>query len=106
GANGAATLLHNQGDGRLEHKAEAFGPLPAPVAVACADLDGDCIPDLLVWSDAGLTVARNGGNGNKALLVAPTGKRDEGKSERTNADGIGCWIVAQAGPHWTAAERT
>lgn len=106
GNDGKPMLLHNQGDGRLENKSNAFGDIEAAIAVACADLDGDGAPDLLVWSEKGLALKRNAGNGNKAILIEPTGRRDKGKAERTNADGIGCRIVAQTGPHWTAAERT
>lgn len=107
-AEGKPTLLHNQGDGRLEHKPGAFGEVPTASAVACADLDGDGNPDVLLWSDSGLSLRRNMGNGNNVVMVDPTGTRNQGTSppQRTNSDGIGCWIVAQAGPHWTAAERT
>jgi tetratricopeptide (TPR) repeat protein len=106
-ANGRPVLLHNLGGSRLDYNPGAFGEgLPAGFAVAAADLDGDAAPDVLLWSDSGLTFLRNGGNGNKAVLIEPTGKRDKGESARTNADGIGCRIVAQTGAHWTAAERT
>ena len=107
-ADGKPVLLHNQGDGKLEAKAGALGDVSAAFALACADLDGDGNPDLLLWSDSGLSLRRSTGNGNKTLLIDPTGKRDKLTipTQRTNADGIGCWIVAQAGPHWTAAERT
>jgi hypothetical protein len=105
-ADGKPVLLHNQGDGRLEHKPAAFGNASEAIAAVCADIDTDGAPDLLVWRDSGLSLLRNAGNGNKAIHVNPTGTRDKGKGQRTNSDGIGCRIVAMAGPHWTAAERT
>jgi hypothetical protein len=102
-------LLHNQSDARLEHKIGAFGlaeKLPVNTfAVACADLNGDCNPDLLFWSDAGLAVRRNLGNGNRALGVNPTGRKDSGTFMRSNASGIGCRVVAKCATHWAAAER-
>src|SRR5207248_2450592 len=106
GADGKPVLLHNQGDGRLEHVPDAFGPTAAARAVAAADLDGDGAPDLLVWHDAGLALHRNLGNGNGAVLIEPSGRRDRGANLRTNADGLGAWVVAQTGPHWSGAERT
>lgn len=111
-ADGKPVFLQNRADGRLELHSNAFGPadqLPGAVhATACADLDGDGAPDLLLWSEAGVQIRRNKGNGNHAVLIDPTGQRDKGVGwgERCNADGIGCWIVAQGGAHWTGAERT
>lgn len=101
------TLLHNQGDGRLENKSGAFGlDRPANVlGLACADLDGDNNPDVVLWSEAGVAVRRSAGNGNKALVVNPTGRRDPSTFMRSNAAGIGVRVAAQAGKHWTAAER-
>ncbi len=108
--DGKAILLHNQADGRLRFHPDAFGladQLPQSAhAIACADLDGDGGPDLLLWSDAGLHLRRTTGNGNRAVLIDATGTRDKGTGARTNADGIGTWIVAQSGTQWTGAERT
>jgi Tfp pilus assembly protein PilF len=110
GTDGGPTLLHNQAGGRLENTPGAFGPVetrPTNVwAVACADVDEDGNPDLLLWSDAGLTVRRNAGNGHKALVVELTGRKDAGRFMRSNASGVGCRVAAQTGGHWTAAERT
>jgi Tfp pilus assembly protein PilF len=107
-ASGPA-LLHNQGEARLQQKIGPFGlpkTLPAGVfAVACADLNGDCYPDLLLWSDAGLAVRRNAGNGNRALGINPTGRKDVGTFMRSNASGIGCRVIAKCPSHWAAAER-
>jgi Tfp pilus assembly protein PilF len=106
GADGKPVLLHNQGDGRLEHKPDAFGPIGSGHSLAVADLDSDGVPDLLMWSDNGLHLYRNLGNGNGAVLIDPTGRRDQASNQRTNTDGVGAWIIAQAGSLWTGAERT
>ena len=106
GANGQPVLLHNLGDGRLEVAPDAFGTLPAAHAVAVADLDGDGLPDVLTFADDGLHCLKNKGNGNAGVPVSPTGTRDRSADMRTNADGIGTWVIAQAGVLWTAAERT
>lgn len=103
---GKPVLLHNQADGRLEAKGDAFGLLGGLQGLAVADLDGDGAPDLLAWTDAGLQLHRNQGNGNNAVLLDPTGRRDKGSNLRTNNDGIGCWLSAQSGTLWTGAERT
>jgi len=109
-ADGKPVLLHNKGDGRLEVAPDAFGAvdqLPKLVrAVASADFDGDETLDLLVWSDDAVQLRSNVGNGNHAVAVNPTGRRDKGSNQRTNSDGIGSWIIAQAGSHWAGAERT
>ena len=105
-SDGKPVLLHNRGDGRLEFVPDAFGPVPAGHAVAVADLDGDGAPDLLVWSGDGLRLFRNLGNGNAAVLIDATGRRIVDPPARTNNDGIGAWVVVQAGTLWTGAERT
>ncbi len=85
-------------------KADAIGDLLA--AIPC-DLDGDGNPDLLAWSEGGgLKVFRNLGNGNNSIRVQVTGKWDKGKNQRSNTDGVGCWVRVHAGPLRTAAENT
>ena len=104
-----AVLLHNEGGGKLTHKPDAFGgDLPADLwAVAAADIDGDCAPDLLLWSEAeGLQLRRSRGNGHRAVRLELTGLRKSGKSLRTNADGIGCVVIVQAGRVWPSVENT
>jgi len=106
-ADGKPVLLHNQADGRLTLKTDAFGILSGIHGIASADLDGDGASDLLVLTDGGLQLHRNLGNGNHAVLIAPKGVRDMSPNiQRTNNDGIGAWITAQAGTLWTGAERT
>ncbi len=106
GEDGRTALLHNRGDGRLEIAPDAFGPAVGGLALAVADFDDDGAPDLFVWAEDGPKVYRNRGNGNAAVAIQPTGRRDAGSNLRTNADGIGTWLVLQSGTHWTGAERT
>ncbi len=102
-------LLHNEG-GKFVAKDDPFGPAdgfpPDIIAVAVVDIDGDCQPDLLYWSEGkGLGWRRNLGNGNRAVRVAPSGRQDKGNSLRTNADGIGCRVWALAGQLSTSVEH-
>ena len=102
-------FLQNDGTGKLVFRAEAFGPdssMPANLqGVASADLDGDCYPDLLLFSENnGLEVRRHLGNGNRAVRLDLSGRRDKGASLRTNADAVGSWVVAQAGSIWSGME--
>jgi tetratricopeptide (TPR) repeat protein len=111
--DGKIVLLHNKADGKLEHVPTAFGETSGAIACGVADFDADGLPDLMFLTETGLQLRRNQGNGNRALHIDPTGLRRRGSNlldlpspERTNADGIGSWIVAHSGPHWTGAERT
>jgi hypothetical protein len=111
--DGKAVLLHNSGDGKLNAKADTIIPppilkykFPKPlIATAVGDLDGDGRPDVFAWDGGQVEVIRNTGE-NRPLVVNPTGIRNRGSNCRTSNDGIGTWLVAQTGGHWTAAERT
>jgi len=108
-ASGGAVFLQQDAGGRLVELSSAFGPMPAGViAAACADLDGDCHPDVVAWSDAdGLVLRQNAGNGNRAVRLRLLGQRTEVKDHRrTNLDGVGTRVVVQAGATLTAIENT
>src|SRR5207248_10986755 len=80
------------------------------VCLAVADFDCDGYPDLLVWSEkTGLHLHVNQGNDNHALKIELTGhqrKDERGNQLRSNADGIGVWVMAQADELWTGMENT
>ncbi len=115
-------LLHNEAGKLVEHPG-AFGPddgwpkdlvavttvaptigPPAADAMACSGF-----PDLLVWSEAqGLLLFSNKGNTNRGLLVELNGQVrtfPPGDRGRCHADGVGTWVVAQAGSHRTGLEN-
>jgi tetratricopeptide (TPR) repeat protein len=107
-------LLHNDGH-RLAHLPEALGRDPDwpsdLVAVVVADFDCHGLPDLMVWSEAnGLQLHVNQGNGNHGMELEITGHRRveaaSGSQERTNADGFGTRVTAQAGELRTDVEFT
>jgi cytochrome c-type biogenesis protein CcmH/NrfG len=102
---GKPVLLHNQGDGKLAAKTDAFGILKDVRGLAVANVLSDGNLDLLTLTDAGAQFHKNNGNGNHTLFLNPTGKRNKGKNERTSTDGFGVRISAHAGTHWSAAER-
>jgi hypothetical protein len=99
-------LLHNDGLGKLVQRAAAFGDTGEALGVAIVDLDGDGPGDLVLFTDAGLQVQRNLGNGNHYVRLDISGRRDKGSSLRTNSDGSGSWIVAQSGTIWSGMEKT
>lgn len=104
-------LLHNDGNGRLVQRHDAFGlETDVPVdllALAAVDLDGDCAVDVLLWSETdGLRLRRSQGNGNRAVRLELTGRRDRGTDLRTNNDAIGARVIVQAGTLWTGLENT
>jgi hypothetical protein len=103
-------LLHNDGK-RLVRVSDAFGTesqSPNDLLAALAfDSNGDCFPDLLVWSEAkGLLLKQNQRNSNHAVRLQLVGRRTVREDERVNADGLGTWVVVQAGEHWTGQEYT
>ncbi len=107
--DGRPVLLHNDGSGRLVAEPDAFGPAGSQptdlLAVAVADLDRSCRNDLLVWSEAqGLRRWRSSDNGHKAVYLLLNGRVSSADSRRTNTDGIGTRVTAQAGPVVAAAE--
>lgn len=112
---GDAVLLINRG-GRLEAVADAFaspsGPSSSPIstdllAALPADIDGDGQSDLVTLSRShGLEWRRNLGNGNRAVRLVVSGRRERSASLRTNADGVGARVAALAGPTVAVMENT
>jgi hypothetical protein len=103
-------LLHNDGR-RLAVAPEALGAdagWPRDlIAVTVVDVDGDCFPDLLIWSEAaGLQLRRNKGNDNHGLRLELTGLRNSKNKVRVNADAVGARVIAQAAGLWTGQELT
>ncbi|MFO0937575.1 MAG: VCBS repeat-containing protein [Gemmataceae bacterium] len=113
---GKAVFLHGDGLGKLSNVAEPFGPavgeLKGLLSVAVTDLNGDCHPDLFVWTAEGPKLFTGQSNGNRGLRVLLTGKRDSNnagagqKNLRTNTDGIGTKIQTLTGPLQTTVEMT
>jgi tetratricopeptide (TPR) repeat protein len=104
-------FLHNDGTGRLVHLRESLGQdgdWPKDlVAIAAAGIADDCYPHLLLWSEKdGLQLRKNLGNGNRALRLAITGRRDRAMHLQSNADAIGARVSALAGDLWTGLENT
>ena len=113
---GDAVLLINRG-GRLEAVADAFdSPSSSPsstptssdlLAALPADIDGDSQSDLVTLSRSrGLEWRRNLGNGNRAVQLVVSGRRERSASLRTNADGVGARVAALAGPTVAVMENT
>lgn len=109
-------FLQGHGTGKFTKANAPFGPavdsIADLIAIVVFDIDGDHVPDVLVWSDSdGLSAFRSLGNGNSSLALTLTGTRErvmteENKYMRTNSDGVGCWVRVHAGPLRTAAETT
>ncbi len=113
---GDAVLLINRG-GRLEVVADAFeSPSSTPsssptssdlLAALPADIDGDGQSDLVTLSRSrGLEWRRNLGNGNRAVRLVVSGRRERSASLRTNADGVAARVAALAGPTVAVMENT
>jgi Tfp pilus assembly protein PilF len=103
-------LLQNDGTGRLVHQPQGLGAdadWPKDlISLAIADLDDDCHPDLLLWSEGtGLELRRGRANGNHALKLELSGRRKRETTVRTNADAIGSRVAAQVGTFWTGMEN-
>jgi hypothetical protein len=116
-------LLHNEA-GRLVLHPEALGRaedfekdlialtvLQRAAAAGTRSEDGASVfADVLVWSESkGLQLYVNQGNKHHGLQVAPSGRiliEPTGVRCRSNLDGVGTWVVAQAGDLWTGQEYT
>ncbi|MCU0705558.1 MAG: FG-GAP-like repeat-containing protein [Fimbriiglobus sp.] len=106
-ADQSPLLLRGSPEGGMDPVlGDVFGSRGTVTAAVAFDLTGDAVPDLLAWGQSGLQGHRNKGNGNHPLVLNPTGIRDTGSNCRTSNDGLGAWVVAQSGSHWTGAERT
>ncbi|HZY88586.1 MAG TPA: FG-GAP-like repeat-containing protein, partial [Gemmataceae bacterium] len=108
---GSPVLLRNVG-GRLVPAADAFGPPRKGEVIGLAVLNalGTGRPDVLLWSESeGLQVLANAGNGQHGLQLRLAGRNaiePSGVRVRCNADGVGAWVVAQAGEVWAGQENT
>ncbi len=110
GRRGELVLLRGEGQGRWQRVLSPFGSAAERddlLAVVAADVDGDGLPDGLIWSAAaGLQLYRNRGNGGHALHVTLNGKWDKGKKQRSNSGGIGSRLWVYAGARRVGAEWT
>jgi len=111
--DGKPVFLINDWEGKLENRTDMFGLdrewKKDLIGLAIVDMDGDSNPDLLTWSEAdGLELHASRGNGNQCLKIALNGRRLTQKRPvlRTNQDGFGALIAAQAGRLWTGLEAT
>lgn len=114
--DGKLVFLHGDGHGKLSNVNQPFGPVPDQVkgilTASVADVDGDCNPDVILWTKDGLHVYRGLGNGNRGLKLSFTGKRDNNnagsgqKNLRTNTDGIGTKVQTITGPLISMVELT
>ncbi len=109
--DGKPVFLQNDGKGKLTHLAAAFGPTADQLAnlnaVSAGHFTDDIHADLIAWTDTGLTLFRNNGNGYHAVQIELSGIRGANDdSRRSNADGIGVTVVALAGPVRAAVENT
>jgi hypothetical protein len=112
GRDGVPILLLNE-RGKLAVRAEAFGrdsDWPRDlIGLTICDANGDGQPDLFVWSETqGLQLYDNRGNGGQGVFIQLLGRnsKDGQNRLRCNADGIGAWVVAQAGNLWAGQENS
>ncbi len=114
--DGKAVFLQGDGDGKLANRSEPFGPAISGLhnlrAVAVMDVNGDGAPDIIAWSNEGVSVFLGQDNGNRALKLAFTGVRDNNnagsgqKNLRTNTSGIGIKCRTVTGPLLSMVELT
>lgn len=105
--DGQPVWLRNEG-GRFVERPGTFGDgFPGDlIAAAMVLIRPGCDSDLLVWSESGgLLCRQNEGNGNRGVVLTPTGKRSK-EEMRCNADGFGARVTAQAACLQTSAEFT
>ncbi len=110
--DGAAVYLQGDGRGKLSRRAGTFPDAGKLLAVAACDGDGDGVPDLVCWAPDGLRVYSGIDNGNHAVKLKLTGKRDSSnagvdqKNLRANTDATGAKVTAMAGALTARAEIT
>ena len=109
---GEAVYLQGDGRGKLSRRAGASPDAGKLLAVAACDVDGDGVPDLVCWAPDGLRVYSGIDNGNHAVRLKLTGKRDSSnagidqKNLRTNTDATGAKVSVLAGALTARAELT
>ncbi|MCS7270750.1 MAG: CRTAC1 family protein, partial [Gemmataceae bacterium] len=108
---GLPVWLHNQGAAaRFTRLLTPFGGRAEALraeSLGIADVDGDLLPDLVLWSpESGLHLFRQHGCGHYSLFLTLSGKWDKGKKQRSNAEGIGARIRLYAGGLRVLAEHT
>ena len=79
-SGGKPVLLQNEG-GKFAPRSAAFPELAGLHAAAVADLDGDCVPDLVTWADAGPGLGLMVSGGELSAL-APAGADAVGPAVR------------------------
>ncbi|MGL4422004.1 MAG: CRTAC1 family protein, partial [Gemmataceae bacterium] len=103
--------LRGQGDGHFLTLAEPFGAQQLTRGLAIADFNNDDTPDVLLIGTTVTLLSHHGGP-HRGFRLQLTGKRDrrdegqQGKNQRSNADGIGTRIIIQSGLLRTSAENT
>ncbi|MCI0376352.1 MAG: FG-GAP-like repeat-containing protein [Gemmataceae bacterium] len=88
GHAGTPILFLNHG-GELKSTALASLTRNPILGMAVADVDNDFLPDLILFTNAGLVIHRNLGNGNQCLKLQVIGRREAKEKLRVNSDAIG-----------------